>query len=25
VTSDGQHRIVVTSNFRGGVWRYVEP
>ena len=25
VTSDGTHSIIVTANFNGGLWRYVEP
>jgi hypothetical protein len=25
VTSDGTHSVIVTSNYNGGVWLYVEP
>jgi hypothetical protein len=25
VTSDGTHNILVTANWNGGLWRYVEP
>jgi hypothetical protein len=25
VTNDGSYNIVVTANYNGGLWRYVEP
>jgi hypothetical protein len=25
VTSDGKYNIIVTANYQGGVWRYIEP